>query len=403
MINAELARRASLDGSLATVDLKEASNRIPWELIKFCCGDHLLLDLIELARVPATLMPYGTVLDLEMCSTMGCGFTFILQTMLFTAAVETVLNMHDFTMHRQPRDTWSKSIPDFVDTFTSAPERYDIFNRKVPVVMPNFSVQAAAFLEVLENVTLPSWAVFGDDIIVPVKCYPDLKYLIEICMGGQVNDSKSHFTGDFRESCGGDFYRGINVRGVYAKSIKTPQDRLSLLNRLISWSGHTRVPLRTLCRALWASIPEKLLVPYNESDIAGLRVPVVRAPRYPKSSAIKDLEASYQITLHPYKCFEDRPKLVTFEGYQLAIWGPGILLSMLKGEVSSTNLSSGLLTERDLRRGDSKVRPNLYNLSVRSDDQSPVGVVWRSTSDWNAGLNNTTKQDLDWSLAQNLY
>jgi hypothetical protein len=48
-------------------------------------------------------------------------------------------------------------------------------------------------------------AVYGDDLIVPVTAAPYLKTLLEY-FGFQLNEDKSFAAGPFRESCGKDFY-----------------------------------------------------------------------------------------------------------------------------------------------------------------------------------------------------
>jgi hypothetical protein len=54
-------------------------------------------------------------------------------------------------------------------------------------------------------------SVYGDDIIIPVEAYDVLKEVLETC-GFTINEDKSYHEGPFRESCGEDYFRGINVR-----------------------------------------------------------------------------------------------------------------------------------------------------------------------------------------------
>jgi len=59
-------------------------------------------------------------------------------------------------------------------------------------------------------------SVFGDDCIVPRET---CLLFIEVCssLGFSVNNAKTFCHGPFRESCGGDFYRGVCVRPVFIK------------------------------------------------------------------------------------------------------------------------------------------------------------------------------------------
>lgn len=59
-------------------------------------------------------------------------------------------------------------------------------------------------------------SVFGDDCIYPVEYVP-LVHKAFKAVGFVINTSKSFSTGSFRESCGGDFLNGHNVRPIYLK------------------------------------------------------------------------------------------------------------------------------------------------------------------------------------------
>lgn len=52
--------------------------------------------------------------------------------------------------------------------------------------------------------------VYGDDLIVPVAWVPRVKYLLERCFL-KVNQTKTFYTGRFRESCGMDAFEGYDV------------------------------------------------------------------------------------------------------------------------------------------------------------------------------------------------
>lgn len=60
--------------------------------------------------------------------------------------------------------------------------------------------------------------VFGDDMIVPKEGYERLCALLDY-LGLKVNVDKTFVKGYFRESCGGDFYRGDDVTPLKPKSI----------------------------------------------------------------------------------------------------------------------------------------------------------------------------------------
>ena len=83
LINRELARVGSVDGSLMTVDLSSASDSVTSALV----GRLLPPDwfwYLDLVRSPVTMID-GEVHLNEMFSSMGNGFTFELESLLFYA------------------------------------------------------------------------------------------------------------------------------------------------------------------------------------------------------------------------------------------------------------------------------------------------------------------------------
>ena len=155
--NQSSAQRAWTDG-LATVDLSAASDTIANSLV------HLLLppawaDLLDYARVPSTSVG-GTVIDLQKFSSMGNGFTFELETLIFHATALAVTE----------ENRW-----------------YDV-------------------------------VTYGDDIIVPLESLDPLKRALNI-LGFKVNREKSFGFSLFHESCGADFFKGVNVRPFYLRTL----------------------------------------------------------------------------------------------------------------------------------------------------------------------------------------
>lgn len=92
--------------------------------------------------------------------------------------------------------------------------------------------------------------VYGDDIIVPVEVAVPLTKVLRWC-GFTLNERKSFITGPFRESCGGDYFNGQDVRPYYLKEF--PNDAASWISmangirRLATTnnrSGFDRLPLK---------------------------------------------------------------------------------------------------------------------------------------------------------------
>lgn len=150
-VNRELARRAYSE-RLATIDLSSASDTVSSELV------WLLLpfdwaSLLDVARTEYALVE-GEEVRLEKFSSMGNGYTFELETIIFWALARAC------------------------------------------------SQVAVAF---------------GDDIIVEQQSAPLLIRTLEF-LGFSVNEKKSFLAGDFFESCGADYWRGRNVRPLYFRN-----------------------------------------------------------------------------------------------------------------------------------------------------------------------------------------
>jgi len=217
--NRELVRIGSIDGSFGSIDLVSASDSIGYHMLCRALRDSFLKGVLRMSRCNTAVLPDGSEVVLRMISTMGNGFTFPLQTVIFSSAVRAVYDLMGF-----------------------------------PCVSSK-----------------TQFGVYGDDIVVRRETY---QFLIKMLnkLGFQVNVGKSFNDGVFRESCGHDYCRGVNIRGVYVKSLEIPQEVYSLVNRLVRWGVLHERPLTSTVRLLqtWA---RDLRVPPSESDDAGFKVP----------------------------------------------------------------------------------------------------------------------------------
>jgi hypothetical protein len=181
-----------------------------------------LLDWLELARSPTVTFPDGSVQELYMVSSMGNGFTFPLETLVFSTIVLACY--------------------------------------RVLGIAPKY-----------ERSGPRNWAVFGDDIIVRKDAYEFVIRSLRL-FGFTPNDHKSFNSGSFRESCGGDYFRGLDIRGVYCRSLKTSADVYSLINRLIRWSTKTGVLITQTVSYLKRQV-EFLPIPFSDGDGEGIKTP----------------------------------------------------------------------------------------------------------------------------------
>jgi len=163
--NQEMARLGSLDGSLATLDLSSASDRVSNLLVKSMLQRFpSLRDGVEAARTDRADVPGIGIIPLAKFASMGSALCFPMEAMVFLTVVFLgIEKAMDTTMTRR----LIKSMIGHV-------------------------------------------RVYGDDIIVPVDFVPSVIEQLE-AFGFKVNSSKSFWTGKFRESCGKDYYDGTDV------------------------------------------------------------------------------------------------------------------------------------------------------------------------------------------------
>lgn len=171
-VNQDLAKRA-LSLGLATVDLKQASDTICRELVWLLLPHQWSCVLDDLRS--HELLFDGRWHMLSKFSSMGNGFTFELETLIFWALTEALRDL--------------------------------------------MSLRGRV-------------SVYGDDIICPSQMFPQLQELLS-WVGFTTNVKKSHADGVFRESCGVHFYGGCDVTPIYQKDFPTGQERYRMVNRLL--------------------------------------------------------------------------------------------------------------------------------------------------------------------------
>lgn len=163
--NQKAALKGSLDGSLATIDLKSASDRLSCWLVEtlFRRNEPLLkaFSAVRTRYITQKLDKSQSRLHkIRKFTTMGSALTFPVQSLVFLAIAAGVGNY----------------------------------------IEPHLGLK-----EVQEKVL-----VFGDDIVVPNHWTEALARVLEL-LGLKVNRSKTFSTGNFRESCGMDAFFGADV------------------------------------------------------------------------------------------------------------------------------------------------------------------------------------------------
>lgn len=137
-----------------------------------------------------------------------------------------------------------------------------------------FTLETLVFLACCRVTGSVDHAVYGDDIVIDRGCSVHLIDVLSIC-GFEVNEDKSYREGPFKESCGTDWYSGVNVTPYYVKGFS---DRLNKpqLCQLINGLASICTPNGRLHEFLVKVVKERKLpfVPYgiNVSSDTGIWV-----------------------------------------------------------------------------------------------------------------------------------
>lgn len=160
--SARLAKVGSVTGAYATIDLSEASDSVMLEYLERVADETDFLEAILLARSSYITFDGHEAVELVKYGGMGNAITFTIESLVFASLIEQGI--------RDVRGSVPKS-------------RY---------------------------------RVYGDDLIVEDRYYdPVCERLVSA--GFIVNDTKSfstHSGTPFREACGGEFFKGVDVKPV---------------------------------------------------------------------------------------------------------------------------------------------------------------------------------------------
>jgi hypothetical protein len=189
-INQDLAYSSSIDRSLATIDLSDASDRVHLELVQRIFRRSPILESLEDARSLHADLPDGSNILLKKYASMGSALCFPVEACVFYTLILSAI-------------------------FQSTGQR------------PNYrSIQALK----------KRVKVYGDDLIVPVEHVDAVCSYLE-SYGLRVNRRKTFSKSSFRESCGSDFYNGISVKPVYARMDTPDSKRDWTPNHVMSWTS----------------------------------------------------------------------------------------------------------------------------------------------------------------------
>lgn len=275
-INQSLAMSASAWGQLATIDLSDASDRVPaelvWDMLK---GNVVIRDAVWACRSRYAKMPDGRVIGpLAKFASMGSALCFPMEAMyFFTLCVGSLLKA-----------------------------------KCLPVTRRNcFLVSRSVY-------------VYGDDILVPtdhaVSVLEDLqKY------NCKVNVNKTFFIGRFRESCGVDAYEGVNVKPIYVHQL-APRGRQQA-KEIISWietarlfemNGFTRSSehMFKTCERVLGSLPSIPIDSTGLGRVSYFGIPLSSRNRWNADLQAREIRAWCQRPVQRTDVLDDHGALMKF-------------------------------------------------------------------------------------------
>jgi hypothetical protein len=188
--NQLLAQSGSSDGSLATLDLSEASDRVSSKLVSQLMERHpLSKEAVFSCRSERASVPGNGIIPLSKFASMGSALCFPFEAMVF-------LTIIFLGIEREQGYRFSKR---------------------------------SQIMKFLGRVR-----VYGDDIIIPVDYVHTVVELLEH-FGASVNSHKSFWIGRFRESCGKEYYSGHDVSIVKVRrNIPTQRQHVPEVVSLVS-------------------------------------------------------------------------------------------------------------------------------------------------------------------------
>jgi hypothetical protein len=323
--NQRMALLASKTGEYASIDLSSASDTVSLKLVELLLP-HDWFEAIKQSRSSRGTMPDGQLITYQKVSSMGNGFTFELESLLFWAICSSVISLLKPASRRL--------------------------------------------------------AIYGDDLLVSVEISHTVLWLLTY-FGFTPNMKKTFVKGPFRESCGKHYFQGIDVTPFYIRKDVESSDRLiSVANRIRSWSV-TNFGLDSTLRCCYLATVDLLpkclrkpTIPRSLGDIALWGDFDEVCP----SRASRGLEGWKALGFQ--KCLksiqpDDSPLLV--RNLHILVKGKSVFV---ESEKKRRSLDEDLGSWQDIGEEIDLAEVNLKPQQVKWQVVRPVTVQWESFGGW---------------------
>jgi hypothetical protein len=231
-VHKKLAQQASKTRHLVTLDVSKASENFQASLVNMLCP-RAWYNALKFGRITKARLSNDEECYLQSFMAMGIGFTFPLQTLLFESVIRAI----------------------------------------------------ASLVGIDSKETI---SVYGDDCIYPRKIH---KYVIAVFndLGFTPNMDKTFDYHFFRESCGGDYYHGVDVRPYSPNAtsqdlygVKLEAFCYKILNGLLRRWDFAEIPqaVHHLLRIISSSAGRVYQVPPSFPDTSGVKVDCIQDAWY---------------------------------------------------------------------------------------------------------------------------
>jgi hypothetical protein len=133
-----------------------------------------------------------------------------------------------------------------------------------------FALETLVFAAAVRAVGSKTYAVYGDDIVIEKHLVPELQRVLRY-LGFLFNQDKTHCDGPFRESCGANWFDGIDVTPKYIRELDS---RKAVMCHLVNSLVTITYPGEELWAYLFKLVKqlELPLAPFSEATTSGVFV-----------------------------------------------------------------------------------------------------------------------------------
>jgi len=258
------AKIGSISGGYATLDLNEASDRVSVGLVRLLFPNPLKEALLN-CRSLSTVLPGGRELKLNKFAPMGSALCFPILALTCWALLAA----------------------------------------------------GSSDADVFPNETSERILVYGDDVIVPTAHAANAIEHLER-FGLKINRDKSCTSGFFRESCGMDAYRGVDVTPVRFRTVwsSTPSPEV-----YTSWIAYANSMYALKYFETYESIVGGIFSIYGEVPSIDMALPCPSLIEVPEAYRPKRRRTSLKLQKLEWRvrCLRSRPILKEIEGWKMLL------------------------------------------------------------------------------------